>query len=229
MLLLRSPCPCRCCNHYAVVVVVVVAAFTPLWLLTLGQSLLDDETDIVLPFGGIALSLLVVFVPLVVGVLVARFKPRIAAAIRKGLRPFFIVTLVYITALFLYVYSYIFNMLTVAIVLAGCCLPYVGFLIGAILSAVFCQARAKVFTIAIETGIQNTGIAFIVLTNSLPHPELEIAMVGPAVATIVTPLPLLVAVAVQEIRQRWCCRRTEVTMEETAEAEGESKGEVPRL
>ena len=166
------------------------------------QGLLDSDSGIALPFGRVALSLLIVFVPLVVGVLISRYTPRLARGIRKVLRPLFVIQVVSLTALFIYVYWLLFKMLTVVIVVAGCCLPYIGFLIGAALSAVCCQSWNRIVTIAIETGIQNIGIAFVILTNSLPHPEMEMSMVGPTVACIVMPVPVAIAVAVQEVRRR---------------------------
>ena len=175
---------------------------TPLWLFTLGQRLLDSDAGIALPFGRVSLSLLIVFIPLVVGVLISRYKPRLARGIRKVLRTLFVIQVVAMTALFMYVYWFLFKMLTVVIVVAGCCLPYIGFLVGGALSAVCCQSWNTIVTIGIETGIQNIGIAFIILTNSLPHPEMEMSMVGPTVACIVMPVPLCIAVDVQEVRRR---------------------------
>ena len=206
--------------------VVVVAVMMPLWLLTVGQTLMDSDLHIVLPFGRMILSFVAFTVPLVIGVIIAHFKPRIAAVIRKGLRPVLVIVILSTTAVGLYLYSYLFTMLTVAILVAGCCLPYAGFLLGAVLSVVCRQSRMRVLTIAIETGIQNTIISTMVLMNCLPHPELEIALVGPAATGIATPLPLFIAVAGHEIWRRCCRGKAEVAPEDNADDDDGTAGQL---
>ena len=198
----------------------------PLWLLTLGQTLMDGDLHIVLPFGRMILSFVAFTVPLVIGAIIAHFKPRIAAVIRKGLRPVLVIVILATTAVGLYIYSYIFTMLTVAIVVAGCCLPYAGFLLGAVLSAICRQPRTRVLTIAIETGIQNTIISSMVLMNCLPNPELEISLVGPAAAGLATPLPLFIAVAGHEIWRRCCRGKAEVAPDDTADEDVGTAGQL---
>ena len=64
---------------------------------------------------------------------------------------------------------------------------------------------ARILTIAIETGLQNTGVPIILLKFSLPQPEADISIVAPVVVAMFMPLPLWIAVTVVEIRRR-CCR-----------------------
>ncbi|KAI0214456.1 hypothetical protein LSAT2_000451, partial [Lamellibrachia satsuma] len=180
-------------------------AMLPLWLLTLGQTLLDEDTGVVIPFSRIASSLFTVIVPLAIGIFIRRFKPSVADVICKILRPFFFFVVIVFLPIGLYMNIAVIRMFTVAVVLAGCCLPYIGFLLGAVLSAVCRQSRAKIITIALEKGIQNIGIPILVMQHSLPHPESDIAMIGPIAVAIATPLPLWLGLAIQEVRRR-CCR-----------------------
>ena len=99
-------------------------------------------------------------------------------------------------------------MFTPKVILAGCCLPYAGFLFGAVISTVFQQPGKRIVTIALETGIQNVGVPILVMQSSLPHPEVEIAMIGPLAVAIATPIPLWIGLIVQEVHRR-CCRRAQ--------------------
>ncbi|KAI0214455.1 hypothetical protein LSAT2_000450, partial [Lamellibrachia satsuma] len=125
----------------------------PLWLLTLGQTLLDEDTGVVIPFSRIASSLFTVIVPLAIGMFIRRFRPSVANVICKILRPFFFFVVIIFLPIGLYMNIAVIRMFTVAVVLAGCCLPYIGFLLGAVLSVVCRQSRARIITIALETGI----------------------------------------------------------------------------
>lgn len=52
-------------------------------------------------------------------------------------------------------------------------LPWLGYLLGYILARVFGQNGPDSLTIAIETGVQNTGIA-IFLLGALPQPQADL-------------------------------------------------------
>ncbi|KAI0214458.1 P3 protein [Lamellibrachia satsuma] len=194
--------------------VIASLAMLPLWLLTLGQTLLDKDTGVVIPFSRIASSLFIIIVPLIIGIFIGRFKPNVAAVIRKILRPFFFFVVIVFFPIAIYMNIAVIRMFTVAVVMAGCCLPYIGFLLGAVLSAVCRQSRARIITIALETGIQNIGIPILVMQNSLPHPESEIAMIGPIAVAIATPLPLWLGLTIQEVRRRCCRGPPEVTSDQ---------------
>ena len=49
-------------------------------------------------------------------------------------------------------------------------LPWIGFAFGCCLSRLFRRARAVVIAIAIETGVQNTGMAIFILWFTLDQP-----------------------------------------------------------
>lgn len=53
-------------------------------------------------------------------------------------------------------------------------LPWLGYAIGYIFGKVFKQPPADSLTIAIEVGIQNTGIAIFLLRFALPQPEADL-------------------------------------------------------
>lgn len=63
---------------------------------------------------------------------------------------------------------------TVQIIVAGLGLPWLGFLGGLILARLCKQPCPDVLAIAIETGVQNTGIAIFMLSFSLGQPEADL-------------------------------------------------------
>ena len=64
-------------------------------------------------------------------------------------------------------------------------------------------------TISIETGIQNSGIAILVLLYSMSQPEGDIGAVMPLVVSFLTPFPLLFAYVALSIKEGRCCRAEE--------------------
>ena len=97
------------------------------------------------------------------------------------------------------------NKCTLQVLLTAALLPYLGFILGGIVALICRMPRHRIVTIAVETGIQNTGIAIVLLLLSLPHPESDISITAPITSAIFTPLPIWVAIAVRYIYQR-CCR-----------------------
>lgn len=53
-------------------------------------------------------------------------------------------------------------------------LPWLGYIGGFLMGKLFQQNSADCLTIAMETGIQNTGIAIFLLRFALPQPEADL-------------------------------------------------------
>jgi len=70
-------------------------------------------------------------------------------------------------------------------------LPGLGYIFAFLAAKLLHQNAADALTIAIETGIQNTGIAIFLLTTTLESPEADITTVVPVSVAVMTPLPLL--------------------------------------
>lgn len=75
--------------------------------------------------------------------------------------------------------------------IAGLGLPWLGYMFGFLASKIFKQSYADAIAIAVETGIQNTGIAIFLLTFSLDQPMADLTTVVPVSVAIMTPFPLL--------------------------------------
>lgn len=80
-----------------------------------------------------------------------------------------------------------------------------GMAIGYLLAAAFRKPHEDLVAIAIETGVQNTGVSIVVLGLSLVQPDADLASAVPVAASLMTPIPLTIAYLVIKIRR--CMRR----------------------
>ena len=65
---------------------------------------------------------------------------------------------------------YIFEMMTWQVLLSGMGLPWIGFSFGFVLAKLLKRPMEDIIAIAIETGIQNTGMSIFILWLTLDHP-----------------------------------------------------------
>ncbi len=84
-------------------------------------------------------------------------RPTWAKKIIKTLRPIYLIFIIFMFTFGIYVNLYIFRLFTPFLVLAGCLLPWVGFALGGLVAFLLRQPMDRIKTIAIETGIQNSG------------------------------------------------------------------------
>jgi sodium/bile acid cotransporter 3/5 len=95
--------------------------------------------------------------------------------------------------------------------LAGCMLPYFGYILGGLIAFVVRLPWERVKTVAIETGMQNTGIAIILMMFAFPPPDGFIAAVAPIASAIMTPLPLF-AITIPYLIYRRCNKEKYATV-----------------
>ena len=179
-----------------------VAGMIPLWLFTLGRVLISDDVRITIPFMNIMIMLACYMIPVVIGLLIQRYFQRVSAVIVRLLRPVYIVFIVLMFTFGVWSNLYVFRLIRPPLLLAGCLLPYTGFLLSGLVAFVLRQPPPRILTIAIETGIQNTGLPIVLMKFSLPQPDADLSIVAPIVIAMFMPLPLWVAVAASEIRRR---------------------------
>uniref|UniRef100_A0A914V510 Uncharacterized protein n=1 Tax=Plectus sambesii TaxID=2011161 RepID=A0A914V510_9BILA len=84
------------------------------------------------------------------------------------------------------------------------------------------QSPQNVTAIAVETGIQNTGIAIMLLLFSFDQPDADISAVVPVIVAIFTPAPLLLGVGVHHF-SKWL-RRDELNDSSSSADECVEKG-----
>lgn len=77
------------------------------------------------------------------------------------------------------------------IIVGGLALPLFGYTAGWLISFILRQEKVDRLAIAIESGIQNTGIAIFILQFALGQPEADLTTVIPVSVAIMTPIPLI--------------------------------------
>lgn len=174
----------------------------PLWLFSLGRSLFSDMA-IEIPFRNIILSLVGMLIPLAMGLGCQKWLPRVAKFCRRILAPVSICMILFIIVFGTYANLYMFSLMTWKILLAASANVWLGFLFGTVISKAFDLSLQDIIAVAVETGVQNTGIAIVLIGFSLDQPESDIASVVPVAASIMTPLPLLCVYVITKIRSRY--------------------------
>ncbi|VDK79820.1 unnamed protein product [Litomosoides sigmodontis] len=171
----------------------------PLWMWLLGFHFLNSfhpEVVIKVPYIKIVSSLIILIVPLIFGVVISHFKPDLRLRARKVMRPFIIFVLVFLIGFGAIANSYMLRLLTWTTVIGSLLLPWCGFAIGCFTAVILRQSPPNVTAIAIETGIQNTGIAIMLLKFSFPDPDADISALIPVICASMTPVPLLFIAAI---------------------------------
>ncbi|EDV91651.1 ileal sodium/bile acid cotransporter [Drosophila grimshawi] len=179
-----------------------VAAFgtMPLWIFTLGQ-LIFERAGMQVPYGKIATYCGSLIVPLFIGLAIQRCLPRVAHWLVRLLKPISACLILFIVIFAIVTNFYLFQLFSWQIAVAGLCLPLLGYTIAWLAAKLLNQNAADALTIAIETGIQNTGIAIFFLRTTLPQPQADLTTVVPVSVAIMTPLPLMGIYLYQRLRR----------------------------
>nr|VZI35733.1 unnamed protein product [Spirometra erinaceieuropaei] len=211
---------------------IAALGMTPLALFAYGRFFLDVQ-QIKIPYVQIAGQLLYVVIPVIAGMLIKRYLPKTAAHIRRCLQPLSFIFIAVLVGFGTYVNLPIYALIGPYPLLlpTAAALPWIGFLAAGLVACLLRRSRAEILTIAIETGIQNIGIAILVLIYSMPQPEGDIGAVMPLVVALFTPLPLMIAaivVCIQDGRCVCCKKRLQHTqLTQTTEDEDQVGG--PRV
>lgn len=169
---------------------VAALGMMPLWLFTIGKTLVSETIQI--PYMNIMISLVSLIVPVLIGVMIHRFLPKVAKFLIRLVKPASALFLLYVCTFGLYVNSFMFKLLNWKVLVAGLTMPFCTFTLGAIAAGICRLSYKRIITIAIETAIQNTGIALVMMLATLPKPDGDIAAIMPIAGSVFTPLPLLV-------------------------------------
>nr|CAI5842965.1 unnamed protein product [Callosobruchus analis] len=152
-----------------------IAAFgmMPLWIFTLGKTIFDSA-DLRVPYREILTYVIALIVPLGIGYLIQRYLKRVATFMTRIIKGFSSCLILFIIAFAIVTNLYLFQLFSWKIILAGMGLPWLGYLAGYICGYILRQPHPDSLTIAIEVGIQNTGIAIFLLRFALPQPEADL-------------------------------------------------------
>jgi len=175
----------------------------PLWVFLLGEVIIAD-TQIVIPYFKITTYGVMLVVPLLIGVSVRRCLPKVADFMVRIMKPLALFLIVFILVCGIWSQFFMIKLITWQIALAGFALPWFGFGFGCLFSKLCKRERKDIIAIAIETGIQNTGMSIFMLWFTLDHPAGDLAAVVPVAVATLTPLPLLAALAYYRLRAAYC-------------------------
>jgi len=165
-------------------------AMMPLWTMTLGR-LVFTGGDIVVPYVKIATLAAGLVVPLMIGLVIRRFLPKVANVLAKMLKPIAGIFVCVIIGFGIYANLYMIQLMDWRVLLSGFSLVMLGYTFGGVTSLLLRQSWPDALTVAIETGVQNTGIAIFILRFTLDQPEADINTVIPVAVAIFTPAPLI--------------------------------------
>lgn len=116
--------------------------------------------------------------------------------------------LLFIFTFGVYANLYMFRVFSWRIILSGTLVSWSGYAFGAITALILKQPYKKILAIAIETGVQNTGISIVLLRLSLPQPEADLSSVLPVSGSIMVFIPLFCCWCKKTVRER-CERQSE--------------------
>uniref|UniRef100_A0A8R1DX28 Uncharacterized protein n=1 Tax=Caenorhabditis japonica TaxID=281687 RepID=A0A8R1DX28_CAEJA len=171
----------------------------PSWLYFLGHPFLQGFSSnavIKVPYAKIASSLISLILPLLIGIAIKKWRPTWAAQARRLMRPFVIFVMIFVVIFGSLTNLYMFRMLTGPAMIGGLALPWCGFMFGCFVALLTKRSPEDVTAIAVETGIQNTGIAILLLKASFGQPDADIGSLLPVIVAAFTPGPLLLGAAV---------------------------------
>jgi len=178
-----------------------LAAFVmmPLWLFTLGKTIFD-KGNLAVPYDHIGMFVVALIIPLLIGIGIQKFFPRIARILTRLLRPISAILIIFIIIFATVTNLYLFELFSWQIIVAGLGLPWICYTLSWCLAKLFRQSNPDCLAIAIEAGIQNTGIAIFMLRFSLGQPEADLTTVIPVSVAIMTPIPLTILYIIQKIQ-----------------------------
>ena len=172
------------------------AGTMPFWLFTAGR--LYGDIAVAIPFTNLVMGLVLLVAPCFGGVYLRHRRPHWADQVSRVVKVLAVVFIVWVTVVGSYANWYIFPIMVGDWYLlpGAIMLPYCGALLGGAVACAFRQPRPRVVAIAVETGVQDTGVAILLLLTSFGRPAGQIASAVPIAAAIATPLgPALLAAA----------------------------------
>lgn len=172
----------------------------PMWLFTLGK-IIFDRSEIEVPYSNLLTYVVALIVPLAIGLLIQRFLPRVTRILVRVLKPASTLLILFIVIFAIVTNLYLFKLFSWQIIVAGLFLPWLGYILAYLAAWLFRQPYPDRLAIALETGIQNTGISIFLLRFTLPQPQADLTTVVPVAVAIMTPVPLIFMYIYIKIKQ----------------------------
>ncbi|XP_047364467.1 ileal sodium/bile acid cotransporter-like isoform X3 [Vespa velutina] len=148
---------------------ILAFGFMPFWVFTLGKRIFE-RGNLAIPYNRIAMFAVGLIIPLLIGFLIQKKLPKLCKLMIRIMKPFSVILIIFIVVFAILTNLYLFRLFSWQIVVAGMGLPWLGFIFGMLVSLIFKQSRPDIIAIAIETGIQNTGVSIFLLRFTLKPP-----------------------------------------------------------
>ncbi|BHF82365.1 hypothetical protein SprV_0802550200 [Sparganum proliferum] len=157
----------------------------PLLVLTLGNLIKPLSVDS-LPYGMIALQILLMFLPVTGGLLTRRFRPSLADKLRVAVKPSAFIFMLYVTVFGCFAYLSIYKLMVryPLLVVVAAALPLSGYLLGFAFGRLLCRPWPVVTAISVSLGIPNSGVAILILMNAMPQPEGDLGAIMPIIVAL---------------------------------------------
>ncbi|CAF4322960.1 unnamed protein product [Rotaria socialis] len=168
----------------------------PLYFYTIGRIYMA-ELSITVPFLGLCRSLALVVIPYGLGIFISYRSSKIHKIVKNLVKPMMLFLLLFFLIFGSIVNWYLIVTIDLYTALTAPLLPYLGFILGAAIAWVFGLNWCHIKTVGIEAGIQNTGIAFMIMFYSFPQPYASQAIVVPLVVAFLTTKPFWVAYVIR--------------------------------
>merc|ERR550534_3085163 len=150
-------------------------------------TLILSANRIAVPYTNIATGALALALPLMVGLLIRRYLPKLACVLAKTLKPIAALFLFIIITFGVYANLFLFSLMDAKVCFASASLVVLGYTFGGVAASLLRQPWQDSLAIAVETGLQNTGIAVFILRLTLDQPDADINTVIPVTVAIMTP------------------------------------------
>ncbi|XP_057664047.1 sodium/bile acid cotransporter 5-like [Diorhabda carinulata] len=196
-------------------------AFMPLWIFTLGRVIFRNA-KLEVPYTEIMTYVVALIIPLTIGYLIQRYLKRVANFMVRIIKGFSTLLILFIIVFAIVTNLYLFKLFSWQIIVAGMGIPWLGYVAGYLISKLLRQNPVDCLTMAIEIGIQNTGIAIFLLRFALPQPEADLTTVAPVAVAVLTPFPLLLLFVVKKLRSRLHHSHSKLSQEEIVKSENTS-------
>lgn len=192
-----------------------ITVMMPFWLFTLGRVYTYDSASI--PFRSIATGLATLIIPVLFGLGLRKWKPKAGEFVIKCLKPLALIFVIFVIVFGSITNSYIYKMWGRHwyLVPGSLLCIYLGYTLGYLIARITKQGHKRALTIAIETGVQDTGIAIVLLQGAFTFPMGDLAASIPMTAALFTPFPLLFILIGMRIRE--CCHAGKCIWRQTKE------------
>lgn len=180
-----------------------ITVMMPAWLYAVSRLYISETASV--PYQQIVTGLLGLLIPCLLGLGLRKWKPRAAEFVERMIKPLAVVFVIFVVTMgsITNVYIYLMWSRYWYIVPSALLVTYLGYALGYLFALITKQGHVRSLTIAIETGIQDTGVAIILLQGTFKEPGGDLAAALPMTAALFTPFPLMVMLGILHGKKCW--------------------------